>query len=134
MTQHARLREAAHAATPGPWRVMVAAQFGKQDWLEVGVGPYTWSSRHQLGIPDKPEDAAFIALADPTTVLALLDTIERYKDALEDIAGSYHCETEGCLCIGGDTEKCVGGTAAAALLTPPQAGQRAGDAAEEGRA
>lgn len=77
---HAELREKATKATPGPWRVR---KHGLDDGNIAIDGPTpvysTWDfTLAKVGsriAPKVNEDAAFIAAANPATVLALLDRI-----------------------------------------------------------
>ena len=69
MTDHNELRKLALAATPGPWQ---AQQRNKQEAIYI-VGP--------AGVPPAchafyADNAAYIAAANPATVLALLDELE----------------------------------------------------------
>lgn len=71
----AGLRAAAEAATPGPW-----CHDGLDGWVA------TWDDGTPVveGIEMWAEtDAAFIAAADPTTVLALLDRLANYEQAID---------------------------------------------------
>jgi hypothetical protein len=84
-----RLRAAAHAATPGPWRTGWRKPDGK--WLdEVSIictvdgavqiaGPDDYDS----GGVDYPWNAAYIAAASPDVILALLDELDTLRDEAE---------------------------------------------------
>ena len=88
--QLANLRAKAEAATPGPWCI--------DDGIEVDYGhngePEQFQARPPavtgIGIdPDSLEnysDAIFISAANPATVLAMIDEIERLREALGRIA------------------------------------------------
>jgi hypothetical protein len=75
MTPHDDLRAAAVRATPGPW-----------EWRRFGLYRKHYDCRREqmvLSSHDVPlaglreDDAAFIALAHPARILALLDDVER---------------------------------------------------------
>lgn len=68
----AALRAAAEAATPGPWAVCDEG-YGEQYVYDEPTGNMCWTP----DLPDhwQPHDAAFIAAANPTAVLALLDEL-----------------------------------------------------------
>lgn len=69
MTDHNELRALALAATPGPWQ---AQQRNKQEAIYI-VGPdCTPPACHAF----YADNAAYIAAANPATVLALLDEVE----------------------------------------------------------
>ncbi len=75
--QMAELRALAKAATPGPWLIQK---------------PYTQEVRHPAGgplggtgevcEPHREQDAAFIAAANPTVIVQLLDMIDSLRSAL----------------------------------------------------
>ena len=72
MIDHNELRALAQAATPGPWQ---AQQRNKQEAIYI-VGP--------AGVPPAchafyDDNATYIAAANPATVLALLDEVERLR-------------------------------------------------------
>lgn len=83
-----RLREIAQAATPGPWRldgidVVQLTDSGKgypldyyPDSAEIVNGQCSSCGDRNVAF-SRLEDAAFIAAANPQTVVALLDEIER---------------------------------------------------------
>lgn len=82
MTDYQKLRRLAEAATPGPWRTYRESDF---DGIMIESDSKcicafdTWEHR-----PDEREpDAAFIAAANPTTVLALLDDNEALRKQLD---------------------------------------------------
>lgn len=72
-----RLRRLAEAATPGPWPVMT--WYGADDGGFAAIGPHHVSQDTDDDYPGGPveeramADAEFIAAANPTVVLALLD-------------------------------------------------------------
>ncbi len=69
MIDKQNLRALATAATPGPWAVT-----GDNDDCVTARHPE--GSSWPVADADDPEDAAFIAAASPSTVLALLDEID----------------------------------------------------------
>ena len=73
-----RLRALAEAATPGPWED-VSNRYGydvSETWAVEPVAPSVHNICH---VTVGQRDAAYIAAADPQTVLALLDEIERLR-------------------------------------------------------
>lgn len=74
-----KLRELANAATPGPWFVNEDANYGNI-WVDSSV------TKEGVALCDGGDwigpcaaNAAFIAAANPQTVLELLDEIERLR-------------------------------------------------------
>ena len=53
--------------------------------------------------------------AATTAQRRLINAAPALLAALKDIAEIYHCESPGCMCIGGDDETCAGGIALAAI-------------------
>lgn len=103
--QQAELRQLAMKATPGPWEQDRLRGRGEGDYLPAvvsyGLDPcYTVGNTvHQCGEQDsgRPiytqaslDDAAFIAAADPQTVLALIDEVERLQREIADLNGRYN--------------------------------------------
>ena len=91
MTDLDKLREKAQAATPGPWRVRLDAH--SQDELStvaIELAPLRWFTVGYA--PDA--DADYIAAADPTTVLALIDRLQRVETALREVAFWMEVECE----------------------------------------
>ncbi len=90
----AKLRQLASAATPGPWTAAVWIETDGNEWRATGPGhdDESHDNGSEPGCPDEQaaqRDAAFIAAANPTTVLALLDRIaelERACDAHAEVA------------------------------------------------
>lgn len=85
MTDHAELRRLAKAATPGPWTLYVPEDYQGPEELP-GYGVECAEGRAIVWGALEPEtgcqfdrDAEFIAAANPKTVLALLDEIDRLK-------------------------------------------------------
>ena len=81
------LREKAEAATPGPWRSSSGPSVWGPEGVLIGNLPSYFG-------PDQPRwrenhaTADFIAAADPSTVLALLDRIETLEAALRGLLAS----------------------------------------------
>lgn len=85
---HADLKEAAEKATPGPWRrgnlgygIFQDKHAGDEQAMlcrcpvDKEIMPAQWS-----------RDAAFIALANPTRILSLIEENERMREALTPFA------------------------------------------------
>ncbi|WP_368769537.1 ead/Ea22-like family protein [Pseudomonas aeruginosa] len=88
MTDHAELRRLAKAATPGPW-VTDAQQNGAIFNIESESGDMCIAMSQENPAPTRLEineqrraNAEFIAAANPKTILALLDEIDRLSDEL----------------------------------------------------
>lgn len=90
----ARLRELAEAATPGPWETYENAAgnigIGEVEGRKVAMFQTStadrkgWAYRHHL------RNAAFIAAANPATILALLDALSAERERGEyRIAEAY---------------------------------------------
>ena len=81
MTKHEELERLARAATPGPWvwehGELFNPEIREQHRRVIGSEPYEgqW-------IDDEGPDAAFIAAANPATVLALLSANREMREAL----------------------------------------------------
>ena len=88
----AKLRELAAAATPGPWVadeecvVHPRPDIVLASWLTKEASVVVAECGGVAFDPPRPADASYIAAANPATVLALLDEIERLREALERIA------------------------------------------------
>jgi hypothetical protein len=74
-----RIEQLARAATPGPWdNHSVNGDPIESVWLEDGNVVATWAikePRFELHAPQAREDAAFIAAANPTAVLELVQRL-----------------------------------------------------------
>ena len=101
-----QMREAAGKASPGPWRVVTdypALAIGAGDYRVVQTpnqnnlrrfGP----ANNWDGIPSEA-NAAYIALANPANIVALLDDRERLREALGQLRKSatlLQQNAEGC--------------------------------------
>lgn len=101
--EHTELRKLAEAATPGPWRWMIedyslAILHGPEEHADhvISVSPCKSCLTHaetnkspewlwgRCWTPEET-DAAFIAAANPKTVLALLAERDRLREALKEI-------------------------------------------------
>lgn len=96
MTDLKKLRELAEAATPGPWEVSGTGQqvlkeadvpYGNQRICETNS-----MASHYPGKTSCWKNIAFIAAANPETVIALLDRIEK----LERIAKDFTSHSDDC--------------------------------------
>ncbi|MHC9290513.1 ead/Ea22-like family protein [Pseudomonas aeruginosa] len=99
MTDHAELRRVAEAATPGPWSC-------NRHWAIVG-GPTleftNGAAQQQIAMAcwqswmreeELRNNAAFMAAANPKTILALLDEIDRLKAENERLLDELSACTE----------------------------------------
>ena len=83
MSDWKKLRELAEAATPGPWENRPGID-PPGDIIAPGLGEYGPKPFiTHVGSWGRSADAAFIAAANPQTVLALLDEIERLRARLK---------------------------------------------------
>ena len=108
MTDLDNLRTLAQAATPGPWeadhREVSQSWSRPEPWQtvashEVDCMAYCYGGAGR-GI-ERPEDAEFIAAANPDTVLDLLDrlkAVEELHQPIEVQALSGDCASEECDC------------------------------------
>ncbi|WP_341986876.1 ead/Ea22-like family protein [Pseudomonas aeruginosa] len=91
MTDHAELRRLAKAATPGPWRVQTGCSW-RRIGTDSGDGDVLRPCTHPHdGWPDivaPAENLKYIASANPNTILALLDEIDRLKAENEALRGA----------------------------------------------
>ena len=77
------LREKAEAATPGPWHTKAVTV---RERLNNEVTHWMVRTQDESNVANADEpDAAFIATADPQTVLGLLDRIETLEAALGEV-------------------------------------------------
>lgn len=74
-----KLREMAQAATPGPWYSKWPEE--RCAWKDIGHSRYPVAYTGDC-FDDAP-NAAFIAAANPATVLALLDEVEHSRSVLK---------------------------------------------------
>lgn len=77
------LKAAALAATPGPWKSALATVKSIPAECVVHVDPErTWSAEYEPGwetVCRWKADAAYISLANPATVLALIERMEKLE-------------------------------------------------------
>ena len=85
------LREKAEAATPGPWHSSSGPSVWGPEGVLIGNLP-SYFGPEQPRWRENHATAEFIAAADPSTVLALLDRIER----LAGILGKVLVRQGGC--------------------------------------
>ncbi|WP_377647326.1 ead/Ea22-like family protein [Pseudomonas aeruginosa] len=93
MTDHAELRRVAEAATPGPWscnrhRAIVGGPTFEftNGAAQQQIAMACWQSwMHEEELRNNAE---FIAAANPKTILALLDEIDRLKAENEALRGA----------------------------------------------
>lgn len=95
MTDLKKLRELAEAATPGPWEVSGTGQqvlkeadvtYGNQRICETNS-----MASHYPGKTSCWKNIAFIAAANPETVIALIDRIEKLEEALRVYDAGPNC-------------------------------------------
>jgi hypothetical protein len=79
MTDTDTLRKLAEAATPGPWRVSDKSVRLTQDNYILVVSQDRWIGLVMDNCELSEEDAAFIAAANPTAVIALLDEMDALR-------------------------------------------------------
>ena len=89
---HDELRKLAEAATPGPWDLGTKPQGKytsgtiKKNGVEIAVTwAAAWNDDYDTGSLPYKENAAFIAAANPKTVLELLDEIAELEGEIESL-------------------------------------------------
>jgi hypothetical protein len=87
--QRAELRAKAQAATRGPWMVLPPVIIGGNNDVAT---PHDGERHRSIATRALPENAAFIAAADPPTVLALLDALEEAEQQRADWIAAWHTE------------------------------------------
>ena len=95
------LKKAAEAATPGPWATDATVIVSIADWpIEDGPGWHDWEKARgepigrfvaeaRTGDAEGDANSAFIALANPATVLDLIARIEAAEEALTEAASKF---------------------------------------------
>lgn len=79
------IRAAAEAATPGPWRIDTSPDVGLANHVGISaerhglLAQVVWKMNDEPRSPRCESTAQFIATANPATVLALCDEIERLQ-------------------------------------------------------
>ena len=102
------LIEAAKAATPGPWEIQwyhcrasredldgeKVTSVGQVMWsVAKNIGPISHEHNHWAGdYVAEPEDAKFIALANPATILELCALLEKAEAAMNSPSGRKYVE------------------------------------------
>lgn len=77
MTDYTKLRELAQQATPGPWEAMPRLRGQCAVWGDGNPIAWEQDDMHEGVFTDT--DAEFIAAANPTAVLAILDELRDAK-------------------------------------------------------
>jgi len=86
MIDTTELRKAAKAATPGPWCAFISSDVSevqKENNHRDAVVHWSGFDAGDLPKRQRPKDALFIALANPATILALLDEREKLLKVVE---------------------------------------------------
>ena len=113
----AKLKEAAEKATPGPWVGGTTAGWNLPSQVSTvnSDGHRTGRIASTESNPNLKADAAFIALANPRTILALLSENERLREALGQIADTSLADPRNSECAANEMQA----TARAALEQKP---------------
>lgn len=85
MTDHAELRRLAKAATPGPWEYQAPLKILAADRTSIVLIALSHASYRE-----DEANSRLIAAANPKTILALLDEIDRLKAENEVLRGALH--------------------------------------------
>lgn len=101
------LERLAKAATPGEWRVLTDYVAGRERWEPVAYcgTSHIWSDG-PLVCDDGRADAAFIAAANPETVLALLARLKEVERRNGELATALRRCREAGLDVFGNWEDC----------------------------
>jgi hypothetical protein len=83
----ASLRDAAIAATPGPWVVRTGEVLTLDDDPIHGLPTLIVSTDERADEAQAEADAAYIAAADPSTVLALIAELETLRAEVRHLRG-----------------------------------------------
>lgn len=70
------LKKAAEAATPGPWKYYKDDNFIQSEDVRARISDWPVTRSTDVGTDQRNNNAAFIALANPTTILALLKVVD----------------------------------------------------------
>ena len=75
----------ANAATPGPWKLVGTVEQAGGDYKDIIPTSVSCGAFCQGGTPDRADEAdlAFIAAANPSAILALLDRLKKAEAELE---------------------------------------------------
>ena len=98
MTDTTELRRAAEAATPGPWCAFISSDVSevqKENNHRDAVVHWSGFDAGDLPKRQRPKDALFIALANPATILALLDEREKLLKVVDAAKESCHVNFSG---------------------------------------
>ena len=89
MSDYAALRAAAEAATPGPWAVATWGPVLTKAWVDYDADPNAPTPELWLCIAGQsPEDSAYIAAANPSVALALLDRLNAAEAERDRLAAA----------------------------------------------
>lgn len=107
MTTTSEMRAAAEKATPGPWKEFICDDGGQWSGWPLSISavndedkcivrpggqyPYAWDAA--VSQREAVANARFIALANPTNVLALLDEVEALRARVERLSPLVRTET-----------------------------------------
>ncbi|WP_225002151.1 ead/Ea22-like family protein [Pseudomonas aeruginosa] len=83
MTDHAELRRLAKAATPGPWEYQATLKILAADMTSIVLIALSHANYRE-----DEANSRLIAAANPKTILALLDEIDRLKAENEVLRGA----------------------------------------------
>lgn len=81
LEQTAALRRLAENATPGPWHVEYAGDLGGK-YAHIGEVLRERYGKNALSFGEDHATAEYVAALDPTTVIALLDRLDRVEAVL----------------------------------------------------
>ena len=105
MSDYAALRAAAEAATPGPWAVATWGPVLTKAWVDYDADPNAPTPELWLCIAGQsPEDSAYIAAANPSVALALLDRLNAAEAERDRLAAALRAQAmrydeNGALCF-----------------------------------
>lgn len=80
-----KLRELAQAASPGPWYDDGAISGDGSVVMSEQIGFRIAHLPDTKNVTNHADDAAYIAAANPATVLEMIDDMERMREALEKV-------------------------------------------------
>ena len=96
----AELRRLAEAATPGPWRTEYLMGAGNDLLTAIVAGRATPDDLRVIGSTLAERDGKFVAAANPSVVLALLDELDALTARLAD-SDAPHPDRPDCAIVGG---------------------------------
>ena len=97
MSDFAELKLAAEKATPGPWQRSGVRQKLDADCIMVGPDGFKIAAVPIGGPEDHAGafcDAGFIALANPQTILSLLDQLSAAQEEIERLKGAFYADAD----------------------------------------